>query len=92
MFEQNNERNCRQSAKSTVVGKAKVMSYEDIIEARVKRDAKEAISVKGKRGRKRKSSTLVATEAKKSRMNEVELAKREIEVLGLGNYCSVLKF
>jgi hypothetical protein len=44
---QNNERNCRQSTRSTVVGKAKVMSYEDIVEAQAKRDAKEAAVVKG---------------------------------------------
>jgi hypothetical protein len=30
LFEQNNESNCRQSTRSTMVGKAKVMSYEDI--------------------------------------------------------------
>ena len=45
---QNNESNCRQSTRSTVVGKAKVMSYEDIVEAQAKRDAKEAAVVKGK--------------------------------------------
>jgi len=33
LFEQNNESNCRQLTRSTMVGKAKVMSYEDIIEA-----------------------------------------------------------
>ena len=46
LFEQNNESNCRQSTRSTVVGKAKVMSYEDIVEAQAKRDAKEAAVVK----------------------------------------------
>ena len=45
---QNNESNCRQSTRSTVVGKAKVMNYEDIVEAQAKRDAKEAAMVKGK--------------------------------------------
>jgi hypothetical protein len=37
-----------------VVGKAKVMSYKDIIEAQTKRDAKEASVTKGKPGQKRK--------------------------------------
>ncbi|KAL2695026.1 hypothetical protein AAEP93_005840 [Penicillium crustosum] len=32
LFEQNNEKTCRQSAGQTVVGYAKVMSYEDIVE------------------------------------------------------------
>jgi hypothetical protein len=40
LFEQNNESNCRQSTRSIVVGKAKVMSYKDIVEAKLKRDAK----------------------------------------------------
>ncbi|KAF4626224.1 hypothetical protein G7Y89_g11935 [Cudoniella acicularis] len=42
--------------------KAKVMSYEDIEEARAKRAAKEVIKGKGKRGRKRKSAALEADE------------------------------
>ena len=42
LFQQNNEAKCRQSTKSTVVGKAKVISYEDIVEAQAKRAAKEA--------------------------------------------------
>ena len=36
-----------------MVGKAKVMSYEDIVEAQAKRDAKEAAVVKGKRGQRK---------------------------------------
>ena len=59
LFEQNNERNCRQLTRSTIVDKAKVISYEDIVEAQAKCDAKEAVPVKGKRGPKRKSSTPV---------------------------------
>jgi hypothetical protein len=38
LFEQNNEKTCRQSGGPTVVGSAKVMSYEDIVEAQKKRD------------------------------------------------------
>jgi hypothetical protein len=46
-----------ETTKSVVWGKAKIMSYEDLEEARVKRTAKDAAKVKGKgkRGRKRKS-------------------------------------
>jgi hypothetical protein len=40
LFEQNNEKTTRQLTGSTVVGHAKVMSYEDILEAQRKRDAK----------------------------------------------------
>jgi hypothetical protein len=48
-----------------VLGKAKVISYKDLVEAQAKQVVKEATRVakgKGKRGRKRKSSTLDAEE------------------------------
>ncbi len=54
----NNEVKVRRSTRSVVLGKAKVMSYEDLEEARAKRAAKEkATAGKGKRGPKRKSPT-----------------------------------
>ena len=72
------------------VGKAKVMmTYKDIVEAQAKRDAKEAAVVKGKPGRKRKSSAPVAAQAKRTKRSELEVAKDEIEAEGMGNYCSV---
>jgi len=54
----NNEAKSRRSTKSLVLGKAKVMSYEDIEEARAKRAAKEEAKAKGKEkpSRKRKST------------------------------------
>ncbi|KFA81233.1 hypothetical protein S40288_07888 [Stachybotrys chartarum IBT 40288] len=55
----NNEAKNRRSVKSLVLGKAKVMSYEDLEDARAKRVGKEfteAAKGKGKRGRKSKSS------------------------------------
>lgn len=42
LFEQYNERNTRKSIKATTVGKAKVLSYEDIVEAQRQRDMREA--------------------------------------------------
>jgi hypothetical protein len=53
----NNEAKVRRSTKSLVLGKAKVMSYEDLIVKRIEREAKEQAKAKGKgkRGRKRKS-------------------------------------
>jgi hypothetical protein len=53
----NNEAKVRRSTKLLVLGKAKVMSYEDLEEARAKRAAKNAAKAKGKgkRGRKRKT-------------------------------------
>ncbi|KAF1360962.1 hypothetical protein EJ07DRAFT_154345 [Lizonia empirigonia] len=56
----NNEAKVRRSTKSQVLGKAKVMSYEDLEEARAKRKEKEkAASGKAARGRKRKAPALV---------------------------------
>jgi N-methylhydantoinase A/oxoprolinase/acetone carboxylase beta subunit len=56
----NNEAKVRRSAKSQVLGKAKVMSYEDLEEARAKRKEKEkAAAGKAARGRKRKAPALV---------------------------------
>lgn len=92
LFEQNNESNRRKSNRPTVVGKAKVMSYEDIVEAQAKRDAKEAAAVKVKRGPKRKSATPVVAQAKRKRKSEAETAEDEIRALGLGGYCSILIF
>ena len=91
LFKQNNERECRQSTRSTVVGKAKVMSYEDIVEAQAKCDAKEAGVVKGNRGRKRKASVPEVVQAKRVRKSELEVAEGEIEALEFGNHCSVLQ-
>lgn len=62
----NNEAKARRSTKSLVLGKAKVMSHEDLKEARAKRAEKEAAKEakgKGKRGRKCKSATPEADEA-----------------------------
>ena len=56
----NNEAKVRRSTRSVVLGKAKVMSFEDIEEARAKRAAKEVIKGKGQHGRKRKSAALEA--------------------------------
>ncbi|KAF1978792.1 hypothetical protein BU23DRAFT_563689 [Bimuria novae-zelandiae CBS 107.79] len=54
----NNEVKVRRSTRSVVLGKAKVMSYEDLEEARAKRAAKDkatAAKGKGKCGRLRKN-------------------------------------
>ena len=58
----NNEAKVRRSTRSIVLGKAKVMSFEDIEVAQATRAAKEVIKGKGKRGRKRKSAAQEADE------------------------------
>jgi len=56
LLEQNNKNSCRQSTRSIVIGKAKGISYEGILEAQVKLDAEKAFVMKEKPTRKRKSS------------------------------------
>jgi hypothetical protein len=90
LFEQNNERNCRKSIRSTKVGEANVMSYSDIIEARAKRDAKEATAQERKRGAKRKGGQSKQVLAKRTRKSGVEVEKDEIEAMGPEEYCTVL--
>jgi hypothetical protein len=58
----NNKARVRRSTRLVVLGKAKVMSFEDIKEAQAKCATKEVIKGKAKRGRKRKSATLEAGE------------------------------
>lgn len=52
-----NEAKVRRSTESVVLGKAKVISYNDLVAKRAEREAKEQNKAKGKRkrGRKRKS-------------------------------------
>ena len=60
----NDEAKRRRSTRAVVLGKAKVMSYEDLEEARAKRAAKEqATAGKKKRGRKPKNPAPEAEEA-----------------------------
>jgi hypothetical protein len=74
----NNEAKVRRSTRSVVLGKAKVMSFEDIEVARAARAAKEVIKDKGNRGRKRKSATVEADEPEP---DEPEVARAAEEVI-----------
>jgi hypothetical protein len=69
LFAQNNEKVSRKSARSTVVGTAKVISYEDIVETQTNRDAKAAGRIS-----KRKSGS-IAGQARGSCSQEVEKAE-----------------
>jgi len=62
LIRMNNEAKVRQLTRSVVLGKTKVMSFEDIEVARAARVAKEVIKGKGKRSRKRKNAALEADE------------------------------
>ena len=91
LFDQNNEKSSRVSTRSTVTGTGKIMTYDDIVEAQQKRDAKEALPTSvNKGGRKRQ---IPGTGRKsRSRAEELENGSRQIEALGLERYCSVLQF
>lgn len=52
----NNEAKVRRSTKPVVLGTARIMSCQDLKEARAKRTEKEAAKGKGKRGQKRKNT------------------------------------
>ncbi|KAJ5366098.1 hypothetical protein N7541_000039 [Penicillium brevicompactum] len=83
LFEQNNEKTCRQSSGLTVVGHAKVMSYEDIVEAQKKRD----ITVTEQATRKKRSK---AGDKLLSRSEEKRKAEQEIQAWDMSDYCLVL--
>ncbi|KAJ5472057.1 hypothetical protein N7539_008626 [Penicillium diatomitis] len=76
---QQNEKEIRQVVKSTVVGKATVMKYEDIVEAKRKREEKEFSRVLKKRKTRRKTP--------EPRENIQAHAPRPME-----EFCSVLQF
>jgi hypothetical protein len=91
LFEQNNEKATRKSIKATVVGSARVMSYEDIVEVQKQRDIKDA-AAKVTRGRRSKRNPSAQVLGKRSRSQEFEEAKHEIKALRMEGYCSVLDF
>jgi hypothetical protein len=84
LFEQNNEKTTRQSVKSTMPGNARIMTYDDIVEAEQKRAAKVSAAGAKRGGRRPKSSR--HGEGNRSRADELEIGKGEIKALGLEEY------
>lgn len=79
--------------KATVVGTAKVMSYDDIVKAQEKRVAREAKTPnQPQRDRKRQTTVVTQDQHKRPRLEEAEKANREIEALSLTKYCSIFQF
>lgn len=68
LFEQNNERKTRTSIKPTVASNAKVMSYDDIIKAKAKRNKRDAQKKASKCSREAQSSK--TSKRKKTRRGE----------------------
>jgi hypothetical protein len=84
LFEQNNEKTCRQSSSSKVVGHAKVISYDDIIEAQRK------CNIKAARQRSTRQKRSKSTDELLSKSEEKQKAEREIHGWNMSSYCSVL--
>jgi hypothetical protein len=76
----NDEAKVRRSTKSVKVGEAKVMSYEDIEEARRKRVANDAIKGRGKCDRKKKGAAVEIGRPESE--PEPEMASAVKEVMG----------
>jgi hypothetical protein len=81
-MEMNNEAKVRRSTMLKVLKTAKVMSYEDIEEARLKHAAKDAAKGQGKRGRKRKSAAVKTDKDKLEPELELQVACATKEVKG----------
>ena len=90
LFEQNNEKSMRDSTKRTIVGRAKVMSYNDLVEAQRKRNEKEA----GKSINKPSGQVFRAPTTRMLSVvdEEVMQSEREIEAMDLTAYCQILNF
>ncbi|KAH8695835.1 hypothetical protein GQ44DRAFT_634521 [Phaeosphaeriaceae sp. PMI808] len=90
----NNEAKARRSTKSLILGKAKVMSYEDLEVARAKRAAKEKAKAtvgKGKRGRKPKNAVPEAEEATTDKEQQRGRKRKNPESEGEGATASKAK-
>ena len=91
MLRANNEAKVRRSTKSTVLGKAKVMSFKDLVEARTKRLEKDAAKDKrkAKSGEKRNAtalgSALEEPVAKVGRLGELGQSSTAAQQLQMGS-------
>jgi len=84
LFEQNNEKTCRQSSGLTVIGHAKVMSYDDTVEAQKKRDMMVAKQDPTREKRSKAEDKLLLKSEEKRK------AEEEIQAWNMSDYCSVL--
>lgn len=89
LFKQNDVAKVRKSAKSTVVGEARVMKYEDIETERKRRAEKESNTAAKTNKRKRKNPVTAKKRSNKARRSELEIAEDEIVAEGLCEYCTV---
>jgi hypothetical protein len=95
LVKQNDEKRVRQNTKVKVIdqGSAKIMSYEDVVEA-VQKRAAVASGKKPKKATATKRKAAAKISAKRGCPIAVEMAAgtREIELAGLSDRCSILRF
>lgn len=86
LFQQSNENKIRNHTKSTVVGKAKIMTSEDIALAKRKREEKEAAR-EAKRRKKSASTSEMGHTLPHAEEKHLQEILRSMEA-----YCSILQF
>jgi hypothetical protein len=91
LFQQNCEKATREPARATVVGTAKVMTYEEILEAQRLREQKE-LKKQAAPGRPKKKQPETSQGTRRDEGSKKERALREIVSLGLRKYYSVIEF
>lgn len=90
---QNSEKEIRKSTKVTVVGPAKTMSYEDMVQARKRRGERQArVAAQVSRKLKHPAKEPVRSHSKPSCQVKAEATEREIAAAGLLQCCTVLRF
>ena len=87
---QNDEKRSRQAARSTILGRGKILSWEDVVAARKKQEER-AVSNRSRAERKanRKTAAPLSCREKRSQADEIAEAKREIAAGGLADFCTV---
>ena len=94
LFEQNYKKTKRNTTRSTIIGTAQVLSYEDLVEMELQRNIQVAKqeAKQGRRQSKRNYTIPTQILGKRSHSTELEAAVNQITELGLQEYCSVLSF
>ena len=88
---QNDEKKVREAARPTVLGKGKILSWEDVVAAQKKQKEK-AVS-KGRRvvrKTKGKAAALQPCRRERAQVEEVVEAERTIAAAGLSGFCTGL--
>ena len=87
---QNDEKRAREAARSTILGRAKILSWPDIVAAREKQDQKAASKrSQTKRRTKHKAADIQRCREKRSQADEVAEANRQIATGELAGFCTV---